>query len=110
MQSWWIGPVITSLSRLELYFCSIGLTAFTDNAALTYLGTLVPTLDYNSKIALVSGSVVGGGLTLIANAPNLVGFGILSKAFEEKGFSSLLLLLWSLPLTIIAALIFIFSL
>jgi MFS family permease len=107
LQSWWLGPIISRLTKYQLYFSSIGLTAFTDNAALTYLGSLVTNLDFNSRIALVSGSVVGGGLTLIANAPNPAGFGILRKSFEKEGFSSVQLFLWALPLTIIAALVFI---
>lgn len=107
-QQWWLEPVISSLSKYQLYFGSIGLTAFTDNAALTYLGSLVPTLDFDSKLALVKGSVVGGGLTLIANAPNPAGYGILRNSFEEGAFSPLKLLCWSLPITIMTMLIFLF--
>jgi hypothetical protein len=107
LQNWWLEPIIKNLSRYQLFLSAIGLTAFTDNAALTYLGSMVTSLDIHAKIALVSGSVIGGGLTLIANAPNPAGFGILRKSFEEEGFSSWHLFLWSMPLTIIAALIFI---
>ena len=46
------------------------ITAITDNAALTYLGSLVPGLSAEFKVALVAGAVTGGGLTVIANAPN----------------------------------------
>jgi Na+/H+ antiporter NhaD/arsenite permease-like protein len=94
------------MTKFQLYFGAIGLTAFTDNAALTYLGSLVSSLDENSKLALVQGSVIGGGLTLIANAPNPAGFGILKESFDSEGFSPLLLLKWSIPFMIIAALIF----
>lgn len=105
-QNWWLGPIITSLTKHQLFFGSIGLTAFTDNAALTYLGSLITTLDPDSKLALVRGSVIGGGLTLIANAPNPAGFGILRHSFEIEGFSPLRLFLWAAPLTVIAAIIF----
>jgi Na+/H+ antiporter NhaD/arsenite permease-like protein len=105
-QEWWITPIISSLSKHQLFFGSIGLTAFVDNAALTYLGSLVPSLDHASKLALVRGSVIGGGLTLIANAPNPVGFGILRNAFEEDGFSQMRLLVAGLPLVIFAIIIF----
>ncbi len=105
-QSWWLEPIITSLSKHQLYFGAIGLTAFTDNAALTYLGSLITTLDSDSKLALVRGSVIGGGLTLIANAPNPAGFGILRHSFDVEGFSPLRLFLWAAPLTVIAAIIF----
>lgn len=107
-QQWWLEPIISSLNKYQLYFGSIGLTAFTDNAALTYLGSLVPTLDFDSKLALVKGSVVGGGLTLIANAPNPAGYGILRNSFEDGAFSPLRLLMWSMPITFMTMLIFLF--
>jgi hypothetical protein len=105
-QSWWLEPIISKLSKLQLYAGAIGLTAVTDNAALTYLGTLIPNLTDEAKLALVKGSVIGGGLTLIANAPNPAGFGILRNAFLQDGFSPLRLFLWASPLTLIAAGIF----
>jgi Na+/H+ antiporter NhaD/arsenite permease-like protein len=105
-QRWWLEPIIISLNKYQLYFGSIGLTAFTDNAALTYLGSLVPTLDFESKLALVKGSVVGGGLTLIANAPNPAGYGILRNSFEDGAFSPLKLFYWSIPITIMTMIIF----
>lgn len=105
-QAWWLVPIINSLNKYQLYFGSIGLTAFTDNAALTYLGSLVSTLDFDSKLALVRGSVIGGGLTLIANAPNPAGFGILRDSFGDESFSPLRLLYWSFPITIITMIVF----
>lgn len=105
-QQWWLESIIISLNKYQLYFGSIGLTAFTDNAALTYLGSLVPTLDFESKLALVKGSVVGGGLTLIANAPNPAGYGILRNSFEGNVFSPLKLFYWSIPITIMTMIIF----
>lgn len=107
-QNWWLQPLISSLNPYQLFFGAIGLTAVTDNAALTYLGSLVTTLNLQSKFLLVAGSVVGGGLTLIANAPNPVGYGILRKSFEKDGFSAITLLRWALLPTLIATLIFIF--
>ncbi|MBE2282011.1 MAG: hypothetical protein IAE77_00970, partial [Prosthecobacter sp.] len=43
LQSWWLKPLIASLDGATLYFGATGLTALTDNAALTYLGSLVET-------------------------------------------------------------------
>ena len=57
------------------------LTAVNDNAAITYLATLVPNLADASKYAVVAGAVTGGGLTVIANAPNPAGQSILSRFF-----------------------------
>lgn len=105
-QRWWLEPILTKLDSLYLYLSAIGLTAFTDNAALTYLGSLVPNLSEASKYALVAGSVVGGGLTVIANAPNPAGYGILNDSFGKEGISSLHLFINALIPTLIAALCF----
>jgi hypothetical protein len=106
MQTWWLDPILSTLTALPLYLGAMGLTAFTDNAALTYLGSLVPTLSESSRYALVAGAVVGGGLTVIANAPNPVGYSILQSEFGDEGISPAGLLLGALPPTIIAAVCF----
>lgn len=105
MQSWWLNILLAKMSNLVLFFGSIGLTAITDNAALTYLGSLVELSDA-AKYALVSGAVAGGGLTVIANAPNPAGFGILGESFGNEGIKPLRLFLWALIPTAIAAISF----
>jgi predicted cation transporter len=82
LQSWWIAPVLASLSEHKLYFGATILTAFNDNALITYLATLVPDLDDSLKRAVVEGAVTGGGLTVIANAPNPAGQSLLSRFFD----------------------------
>jgi hypothetical protein len=82
LQGWWISPVLASLSETPLYLGSAVLTAFNDNALITYLATLVPTLTESMKGAVVEGAVTGGGLTVIANAPNPAGQAILGKFFN----------------------------
>lgn len=84
-QAWWLTPLMTSLTQYPLYFGATFLTAITDNAALTYLGAQVPNLATNLKQALLAGAVTGGGLTIIANAPNPAGYGILKEHFGETG-------------------------
>jgi len=105
-QRWWLEPVLTRLDSLALYFGTIALTAVADNAALTYLGAQVPDLSLSSKYALVAGAVVGGGLTVIANAPNPAGYGILNGSFGKDGIRPLWLFFSALPPTIIASLCF----
>jgi len=105
-QSWWLGPLISSLSEYPLYFGAAALTAFTDNAALTYLGAQVPNLADSLKVALVAGAVTGGGLTVIANAPNPAGYGILKEHFGDAGVSPARLFLAALIPTAIAAFCF----
>jgi hypothetical protein len=82
LQSWWIAPVLASLSEHKLYLGATILTAFNDNALITYLATLVPSLDDRLKLAVVEGAVTGGGLTVIANAPNPAGQALLARFFD----------------------------
>jgi hypothetical protein len=91
MQGWWLKEVLSQMGDLALFFGATALTGITDNAALTYLGSLVELSD-SAKYNLVAGAVTGGGLTVIANAPNPAGFGILKPAFGEDGISPLGLL------------------
>ncbi len=104
-QRWWLEPLLMRASGDLLFWGATALTAITDNAALTYLGAQVPGLSDVSKIALVSGAVVGGGLTVIANAPNPAGYGILNPAFKE-GIHPLKLFVSALPATAIASICF----
>ena len=83
VQAWWIAPVLGSLPELPLMLGATVLTAFNDNAAITYLSTLVPGFTDELKYAVVAGAVTGGGLTVIANAPNPAGQSILKKYFPD---------------------------
>jgi Na+/H+ antiporter NhaD/arsenite permease-like protein len=100
LQPWWIAPVLGSLDEIQLALGTTVLTAFNDNAAVTYLCTLVPTMTDGTKYAAVAGAVTGGGLTVIANAPNPAGQSILSKHFEG-GISAVGLLAGALLPTLI---------
>lgn len=92
LQAWWLKPLLTQLSDVPLFLGSTALTGITDNAALTYLGSLVDGITDSQKYYLVAGAVAGGGLTVIANAPNPAGFGILKGNFGKEGISPLGLL------------------
>jgi Putative Na+/H+ antiporter len=104
-QSWWIEPVIKAMSTQVLMLGATILTAFNDNAAITYLASQVPGISTAAKYAVVAGAVTGGGLTVIANAPNPAGQSILSKYFKD-GVSPLGLALGAIIPTIIAYLCF----
>ena len=108
LQAYWLKPLIQSLNGSALFFGATGLTALTDNAALTYLGSLVEGISDELKYALVAGAVTGGGLTVIANAPNPAGVGILqdSKVFGDEGISPLGLFLGALMPTMVAVVFF----
>ncbi|MAW08082.1 MAG: hypothetical protein CME61_07355 [Halobacteriovoraceae bacterium] len=105
VQQWWLQEVLLKLGSLTLFYGSAALTAITDNAALTYLGSLVELSD-SAKYYLVAGAVAGGGLTVIANAPNPAGFGILKKSFGKAGINPLKLFLGALGPTIVVLLCF----
>jgi hypothetical protein len=105
-QSWWLQPLLMGRSANAVFYGATALTAITDNAALTYLASLVPGLSDEFKVALMAGAVTGGGLTVIANAPNPAGVAILKGTFDEGVVSPGKLLLAALPPTVVAAIAF----
>jgi hypothetical protein len=100
-QQWWLQTVLSRLDETTLYYGATALTAITDNAALTYLGSLVEGVSEDYKYALVAGAVTGGGLTIIANAPNPAGFAILKDHFKDQSISALGLFAAALPPTLV---------
>ncbi|MCT7908657.1 putative Na+/H+ antiporter [Arcobacter lacus] len=107
-QQWWLQDLIMKMSDLQAFFAAITIGSVTDNAAITYLGSLVEGLTDEFKYALVAGAVCGGGLTVIANAPNPAGVTILKSHFEDSTIDPLYLFLGALVPTIISALCFLF--
>jgi len=105
-QQWWLQGVLSSLDETTLFYGAAALTAITDNAALTYLGSMVEGVSDEFKYALVAGAVAGGGLTVIANAPNPAGFAILKTSFDEQSINPFGLFVAALPPTMVAILCF----
>jgi Putative Na+/H+ antiporter len=105
-QRWWLQDVLSRLDETTLFYGAAALTAITDNAALTYLGSLVEGVTEEYKYALVAGAVAGGGLTVIANAPNPAGFAILKDHFPDQSINALGLFFAALPPTVVAILCF----
>jgi hypothetical protein len=104
LQGWWIQPVLDRLGELGLFFGAMFLTAFNDNAAITFLAALSPGVAAKAALqhAVMEGAVAGGGLTVIANAPNPAGQSLLGKHFA-RGISPLGLLAGAaLPTAIVA--------
>lgn len=102
-QAWWLGPVLLGLNEGAVFYGASALTAITDNAALTYLASLVDGLSPEFKAALLAGAVTGGGLTVIANAPNPAGAAILRQGFDDGAIRAEYLLLGALLPTVVAA-------
>ena len=105
-QRWWLEPIISQLEPLTLFFGALGLTAVTDNAALTYLGSLIAGISEESKYMLMAGAVAGGGLTVIANAPNPAGLALLKRGFSDESVGAGGLLLGALAPTAVSGLAF----
>ena len=106
MQRWWLQPIVSALEPLTLFFGALGLTAVTDNAALTYLGSQISGMSEYAKYMLVAGAVAGGGLTVIANAPNPAGLALLKRGFADESVGAGGLLLGALVPTGIACALF----
>ncbi len=102
MQQWWLQALLADQPPLPLFFGAAGLTAITDNAALTYLGAQIEGLSLQARMMLVAGAVAGGGLTVIANAPNPAGVALLRHGFRGASVSATGLLLGALPPTLVA--------
>ncbi len=102
MQRWWLQPIVSGLEPLALFGGAAALTAITDNAALTYLGSLIAEISDESKYMLVAGAVAGGGLTVIANAPNPAGVALLKRCFADETIGAGGLLLGALGPTLVA--------
>ena len=105
-QKWWLQPMLVGMDTTTLFYGATILTAFTDNAALTFLGSLLEGTSAEFQYSLVAGAVTGGGLTVIANAPNPAGFAILKGSFEDDAIHPLGLLVAALPPTFISILAF----
>ncbi len=103
LQQWWIAPVLEQFSVPQLYLGATLLSSFNDNAAIAYLASLVPNFSEPMRFAVLAGAVTGGGLTVIANAPNPAGQGILKKYFPRHSVNPLKLLLAAIVPTLIIA-------
>lgn len=82
LQGWWIVPIMEQFGHTAVMISGVILTAFNDNAAISYLSSLIPDWGIDYKYAIISGVITGGGLTVIANAPNPAGYVILNKHFS----------------------------
>ena len=106
LQQWWLQPIVSSLAPIQLFFGATALTAITDNAALTYLGSLISGMSDEAKYMLMAGAVAGGGLTVIANAPNPAGVALLKQGFNDGSIGAGQLLIAALAPTCVAIVLF----
>lgn len=109
LQGWWVASILEGLSPLSVMGVAIALTGFNDNTAISYLATLIPNWGEAFKYALFTGVVAGGGLTVIANAPNPAGYSILKKYFSNGINPSHLFLAAFIPTLILYAVFYFFG-
>ena len=107
-QGWWIEPLLGDLEFGELMLAASALTAFNENSTVAALACLLNDLTPQLRYAIVSGLVAGGGLTVIAHAPNPAGQSLLRKYFKG-GISPWNLFVAALPPTIVFLILFYFS-
>jgi hypothetical protein len=105
-QEWWLQPLIKVFDENILYYGTLLLSAIADNAALTYLGSLINGLTDDLKYSIVAGAISGGGLTVIANAPNPAGYSILKNKFKNNGINLFMLFAYAVPPTFVAIIFF----
>ena len=101
LQQWWLKPVLQALNPQQVFVAATMLTAITDNAAVTYLAAQVPNLSDEFKYFVVAGAITGGGLTVIANAPNPAGMAILKPLFPNQTVGAGGLFIAALPPTLL---------
>lgn len=107
LQGWWVFAILDGLTPLSVMGVAMGLTGFNDNTAISYLSTLIPNWGPLFEYAIFTGVIAGGGLTVIANAPNPAGYAILSKHFGD-GIRPIKLFLAALGPTLILYALFYF--
>ena len=105
LQGWWVVDLLYGKSPLSVMGIAIGLTGFNDNTAISYLVSLIPDWGEAFEYAIFTGVIAGGGLTVIANAPNPAGYTILKHHFKD-GISPFGLLFAALIPTTILYIIF----
>lgn len=108
LQQWWLQPLLVKMDARQVFLGATALTAITDNAALTYLAAQVPGLSEEFKYYVVAGAITGGGLTVIANAPNPAGLAILRERFPGEAVNPLGLLAAAAGPTLVAVIAFYF--
>ena len=107
LQGWWVVHLLQGLSPISVMLTAMFLTGFNDNTAISYLSSLVPGWGDAFKYAVFTGVIAGGGLTVIANAPNPAGYTILQNNFPG-GIRPVQLFLMALAPTFILYCIFFF--
>lgn len=105
LQSWWAVRFLQNIGFAQGLLISTLLSSVVDNAVVLYFLDQIKPLSEAALYAIVVGALSSGGLTLMANAPNLIGYSNLRVFFGGK-ISLVALFLAALPLTLISLFVF----
>lgn len=103
LQGWWAEAFLESFKEQVLPFVALVLTTICHNSMVVYLATFVPHLTDRAKEAYFSGAIAASGLTLISSGANLIGYKVLSQAFDEPIAPSTIFIYSFLPTFIMLA-------
>lgn len=109
LQGWWVVDLLYGRSPLSVMGITIALAAFNDNTAISYLASLIPNWGEVFEYAIFTGIIAGGGLTVIANAPNPAGYAILKPHFKQGINPVHLFLAAAIPTLILYAVFYFFG-
>lgn len=106
LQEWWVLELMHRMPDFGYMMTSYVLSIFLDNALVNYLVHNLPVATDCFLYLVIAGCMSAGGLTLISNIPNIVGYLALQSFFPSSSFSLGWLFLFALGPSIIALMTF----
>lgn len=106
LQEWWVLELMHRMSDFGYMMTSYVLSIFLDNALVNYLVHNLPVATDCFLYLVIAGCMSAGGLTIISNIPNIVGYLALRPFFPSSSFSLGWLFLFALGPSIIAVMTF----
>lgn len=106
LQEWWILKLVKNSSDFGYMWAAYILSIFLDNVLVNLMMHDLPVVTDCYLYLVVAGCMSAGGLTLIANTPNIVSFATLRPFFQKPSFSFWKLFLASLFPSVLALMLF----
>ncbi|WP_348663117.1 putative Na+/H+ antiporter [Chlamydia vaughanii] len=106
LQEWWVLEIMHRMSDFGYLITSYTLSIFLDNALVNYLVHNLPVATDCFLYLVIAGCMSAGGLTIISNMPNIVGYLIIRPTFPSSSVSLGWLFLSALGPSIISLMTF----
>ncbi|AAP05554.1 putative Na+/H+ antiporter [Chlamydia caviae] len=106
LQEWWVLELMHRMSDFGYIITSYTLSIFLDNALVNYLVHNLPVATDCFLYLVIAGCMSAGGLTIVSNMPNIVGYLILRPSFPSSSLSLGWLFLFALGPSIISLMTF----